>query len=52
MARSVYRDPPCEDHQRRHAHPQLGNYMSDILENYVSGTLKLEFHQRRALFHR
>jgi len=27
-----------ELHQRRHAHPQLGNYMSDILVNYVSGT--------------
>src|SRR5215831_18159472 len=28
-------------------HPQLGNYMSDILGNYVSGNLRLEFHQRR-----
>jgi hypothetical protein len=31
----------------RQAHPQLGNYMSNILGNYASGNLKLEFHQPR-----
>jgi hypothetical protein len=39
--------PLREPHQRRHVHPQLGNYMSNILGNYVSGNLKLEFHQRQ-----
>ena len=47
VARWVYRDALREPHQRRHAHPRLGNYMSGILGNYVSGNLKLEFHQRR-----
>src|SRR5437762_12121934 len=41
-----------EPHQRRHAHPQLGNYMTDILGELCERKPQTGIPLARAIFHR